>query len=138
MLPQYVLLEKHEMKPCTRVFTTTIRLPYAHKIEERQRDPGKVLKLKDIHTHWHLKVINQNENRTENVDALLEIHEPNTIRPAGRPPGARNKRRRQRDPEDSTTRDPSGFEYSRALFEQVITDTQRSTNQESPTQSHLD
>ena len=129
MLPQFVLLQKHEMKPCTKVFTTTMGLPCAHKMEERQRDPAGVLKLEDIHTHWHLKVTNQNENRDENRDALLEINEPNTIRPAGRPPGARNKRRHQRDAEDSTTRDPSGFEYSRALFEQAMADTQRSTNQ---------
>ena len=132
MLPQYVLIEKQQMKPCTKTFTTTMGLPCAHKMEERMRDPGGVLRLEDIHTHWHLKVTNQDDERDENLDDLLHINEPSTIRPAGRPPGARNKRRRQRDHEDSTTRDPSGFEYSRALFEEAIANTQRSTNQEPP------
>ena len=35
ILSQYVLLEKYEIKPYIRVFTTTMRLPCAHKIEKR-------------------------------------------------------------------------------------------------------
>ena len=128
MLPHYELVEKQQMKPCTKVFTTTMGLPCAHKIEKRIQEPGGVLRLEDIHTHWHLKATNQNEVRDESLDDLLQVHEPNIIRPAGRPPGARNKRRRQRDPEASTTHDPSGFKYSRALFEQAIVNTQHPIN----------
>ena len=136
MLPQYNLIEKQQMKPCTKAFTTTMGLPCAHKMEERMQEPGGVLRLEDIHTHWHLKVTDQSEDRDESLDDLLQVNEPNTIRPAGRPPGARNKRRRQRDPEASTTRDPSGFEYSRALFEQAMANNQQPINQEPSNESN--
>ena len=49
------------------------------------------------------------------------------IIPRGRPPGSRSKRRRQPNHEETTRRDPSGFEYSRALFSRAIADTQRFT-----------
>ena len=45
---------------------------------------------------------------------LLRVNEPAAITPRGRPPGAKNKlkkRTREQAFEDSTQRDPSGFEY---------------------------
>ena len=136
MLPHYELVKKQQIKPCIKIFTTTMRLPCAHKIEKRIQEPGGVLRLENIHTHWHLKATNQNEVRDKSLDNLLQVHKPNIIRPAGRPPGTRNKRRRQRDSETSTTRDPSGFKYSRALFKQAIANTQHPINQKPSNESN--
>ena len=83
-----------------------------------------VLKLEDIHSHWRIKRANESEHVDENLDDLLRINEPAIVRPSGRPPGSRNKRRRQIDHEDSTRRDPSGFKYARALFDQAMINTQ--------------
>ena len=122
MLPEYTLVQTHQMKPYTKVFGATMGLPYAHKMEERMPGPGGVLKLEDIHSHWHLKTANAMDS-----DDLLRINEPATVIPRGRPPGSRNKRRRQPDNEETTRRDPSGFEYSRALFERAVANAQRFT-----------
>ena len=59
-------------------------------------------------------------------DNLLRINELATIIPRGRPLGSRTKRRRQPHKE-TTRRNPSGFEYSRALFSRAIADAQRFT-----------
>ena len=93
-------------------------------------DGAGVLRLEDIHSHWQIdKTTNErnDENKTESedentgneedtVEALLQVNEPAIAKPRGRPRGAKNKKKtkkrtRQQAFEDSTQREPSGFEY---------------------------
>ena len=126
MLPQYLLIQNNQIKACTKTFTTTVGLPCAHKMEARGLGSDQVLKLEDIHVHWHIRLANESED----LDDLLRVNEPTTVRPPGRPLGARNKRRRNQPDNKDTRRDPSGFEYSRALFEQAVANLEGRTTQE--------
>ena len=127
MLPQYLKVINHHMKPCTRYFTTTMGLPCAHVMEQRMLEAAGVLKLEDIHSHWRLdkenddtrsNTINENANVSDEDGAnteLLLINEPAIAKPLGRPPGAKNKKRTRYEAfEDSTQREPSGFERTQA------------------------
>ena len=42
------------MKLCTKAFTTTLSLPYAHIIQERLNITGKLL-LDNVHFYWRFK-----------------------------------------------------------------------------------
>ena len=122
MRKQYNLVRNHQMKPCTGYFTTTMGLPCAHKIEACMNREPCLLKLEDIHSHWYLKEIatggdDEGINEAPNLDDLLQINEPAKVKPPGRPPGSRNKRRRQKE---DTRRDPSGFEYAREVFDAAM------------------
>ena len=122
MRKQYNLVRNHEMRPCTRYFTTTMGLPCAHKIEACMNQEPCLLKLEDIHSHWRLKKIgsvgnDEGNGEGPNLDDLLRVNEPAKVKPPGRPPGSRNKRRRQ---QENTRRDPSGFEYSREIFDAAM------------------
>ena len=109
------------MLPCTKHFTTTIGLPCAYIIERRMLEAGGVLKIEDIHPHWRFKKPTQSHDQqgeneeNSNTDSaaveLLRVNEPAIIASRGRPPGARNKRTRAQAFEDSTQREPSGFEH---------------------------
>ena len=127
MLPQYLLIQNDQMKACTKTFSTTLGLPCAHKMEECGLGADQGLRLEDIHVHWHLRLAN---NDGDDLDDFLRVNEPATVRPTGRPPGARNKRRRVHSDYESTRRDPSGFEYSRELFVQAVANVERRTNEE--------
>ena len=72
MLPQYLKVVHHEMKPCTRYFTTTMGLPCAHKMERRINEGDPVLKLNDIHSHWHLKRENISEDHNKSDEAASD------------------------------------------------------------------
>lgn len=122
-------------RPCTKQFTTTMGLPCGHRINELLRsDPPGVLHIDDINPHWrYQKPLMTAEHRQEappsddNIDPLLRVRDPPVIKPKGRPPGARNKRKAE-DHARSTHRDPSGFEY----VEQEFDASQRSTQPARP------
>jgi len=123
-----------ELKPCTRTFTKTMGLPCAHIIAERSANGG-TLRIKDIHPHWRFKKpehipgdeVTEDEPYAEGAgiasddevdtevdvtpidDELIRVADPAIIKLKGRPVGALNKRKRD---ENSTRRDPSGFEYA--------------------------
>ena len=123
---QYQLTRYYQLKPYTKTFTITLGLPYGFKMEERIVTGAGVLKIEDIYSHWRFeKSLAANrpstETSTENhnvskvdVSQILEINEPAVIKPKGRPPGDRGKRRTaaQRAFDNSTRRGASGFEYS--------------------------
>ena len=99
MLPHYLKVVNHMMKPCTKFFTTTMGLPCAHIMEEHMADGAGVLRLEDIHSHWRIdKTTNErnDENKTESedentgneedtVEALLRVNEPAIAKPRGQP-----------------------------------------------------
>ena len=105
MKDQYQLTRYHQLKPCTKTFTTTLGLPCGHKMEERMATGAGVLKIEDIHSHWRFEkslaanrpsteasTQNHNVNKVD-ISQILEINEPAVIKPKGRLPGARGKRR---------------------------------------------
>lgn len=49
----------------------------------------------------------------QHIDPILELKSPSRVKPKGRPPGAKNKKRSQTEAglDDSTRREPSRFEY---------------------------
>ena len=70
----------------------------------------------------------------EEVEAYLRVTEPAVVKPKGRPPGALNKKRNKKSPtkrkrtrsqafEESTQRQPSGFEYVEGIRD-IITASQ--------------
>ena len=151
MLPHYLKVINHEMKPYTKYFTTVMVLPYAHIMERRMSEAAGVLKIEDIHPHWLLeKLIPQRDEASESESAgrdnddtdaivdpaaieLLHVNNPAIIKPRGRPTGARNKPKKKRTRmeafEDSTQREPSEFEHVLRQRQLAITASQV-TNEE--------
>ena len=140
---------------CTGSFSKTVRLPCAHKIQERwyDRANGGVLKLEDFHPHWQYIKRPQAQEDTEDIEVpgtppptsviedILRVQEPAVVRAKGRPPGALNRaragpgsipppsasqQRRQQAFERSTRREPSGFELVSELPSRAIQDSQPS------------
>ena len=52
MLPHYLKVVNHTMKPCTKFFTTTMGLSCANIMEQHMADGAGVLRLDGIHSHW--------------------------------------------------------------------------------------
>ncbi len=134
MVPQYEKVINHTMKPCTKYFTTTMGLPCAHVMERRMAEGAGVLLLEDIHSHWRIDKPDPNpeaedEHVDENITELLRVNEPAVVKPAGRPPGAKNKKKRTRVQafEDSTQREPSEFEH---ILQQRERERERRRHQE--------
>lgn len=139
ILPQYQKVIHHQMKPCTGVFTKGMGLPCSHKIEARMNGPSGILHIDDVHPHWrfekpirpgrpHLISDGDGDEPPSDTDRasmteLLRVREPTVIKPKGRPFGARNKvrntkgnkRTQEQAFEESTSREPSGFEHVVAL-----------------------
>ncbi len=143
VIEQYNLITTTEgpLLPCTNVFTRTLSLPCAHRIQRRMDDTagGGVLKIEDIHSHWRfegsavsLSVVStevtpeasetSDADMNDDVptsfvsnlsDPLLQVQNPAIVRPKGRPVGARGRRgvRRQQEFEDSTQRELSQHEH---------------------------
>ncbi len=164
------------IEPCTGIFTRTMGLPCAHKIQERlyNRADGGVLKLQDIHRHWlytkppraaTARAEEQEDNTmgghqgggegddehiemqgTPSPPQILQIQEPAIVRAKGRPPGSQNRlwagvapsqptasqRRRQQAFEDSTQRQPSGFELTPELPSSQVPDSQSQSQRGGP------
>ena len=142
VLPHFLKVTNHEMKPCTQYFTTTMGLPCAHVIEQRMSEAAGVLKIEDIHPHWLLEKAIPRRDQTPIDDSeadsnseadpdavidpaaleLLHVNDPAVVKARGRPPGARNKSKKKRTREeafeDSTQREPSQFEREIALRQQ--------------------
>ncbi|CAG8834989.1 41835_t:CDS:2, partial [Gigaspora margarita] len=113
---------------CTRTFESTIGLPCSHTISEHLIS-GQVLQQTDIHKHWwiqgrHIEFLeptylaNNDYNDLQPLQATIYaqleglvntspvlLENPVTIKPRGRPIGAKNKNPR------SVQRDPSAFEH---------------------------
>ncbi len=143
VVKQYNLITLTEgpLPRCTNVFTTTLRLPCAHRIQNRiyDRAGGEVLKIEDVHPHWHFEGsaamfpmpeptleatpepsdVEMNDEDTSSphlpglANPLLQVQTPAIIRPKGRPVGAKGRRgvRRQQESEDFTQRDTSQYEH---------------------------
>ena len=47
--------KEHELKPCQRIFATTMGLPCAHMIVAALETEEKKLLLEDVHPHWRFK-----------------------------------------------------------------------------------
>lgn len=77
----------HSVLPqCTGVFTKTLGLPCKHKIQQSIRDPDQPLRRDDLHPHWWLNAL-ENE---QPVEPWARIQPPVRTRRRGRP---RNPRR---------------------------------------------
>lgn len=82
--------------PCTGVFTKTLGLPCKHKIQESLRYPDRPLRREDLHPHWWLNPLEDEQV----VEPWARIQPPVRTRRRGRP---RNPRR-----------EPSAFEVAQA------------------------
>ncbi len=55
VIEQYnlITITEESLSPCINVFTRTLSLPCAHRIQRRMNDTagGEVLKIEDIHSH---------------------------------------------------------------------------------------
>ena len=135
---------------CTGTFSKIMRLPCAHKIQERwyDRANGGVLKLENFHLHWqYIKPPAQEEDieipgtssPSSAFEVILRVQEPAVVRVKGRPPGALNRARigsefipppstsqQRRQQARSTRREPSGFELMGDLPSTAVSDSQPS------------
>lgn len=93
--------------PCTGVFTKTLGLPCKHKIQESLRNPDYPLRHGDLHPHWWLNPLEDEQP----VEPWARIQPPVRTRRRGRP----------RNPQ----REPSAFEVAQA---QAAARTQNQAN----------
>ncbi len=92
---------------CTCVFTKTLGLPCTHKIQESFRDPDYPLKRDDLHCHWWLNPLEDEQP----VEPWARIQPPVQTRHRGRP---RNPRR-----------EPSAFEIAAAKAQNQVASQDR-------------
>ena len=96
---------RREIKPCTGVTKKTVGIPCIHEI--RQVFEGqRSLSIAHFHSHWHLCPTQE----VAPIDPRLLVLEPETARTRGRPAGSQNRPMRTNQ-NNSTRREPSGFEY---------------------------
>ncbi|KAL8814797.1 MAG: hypothetical protein Q9191_008517, partial [Dirinaria sp. TL-2023a] len=79
LMKAHLCCESTAVPACTGIFNETMRLPCAHKIQERwyDRASGGVLKLENFHPHWRYTKPSEQEY-TE------EIEVPETAPPTSR------------------------------------------------------
>ena len=87
---------------CKGVFTKTLGLPCKHKIQESFRDPDHPLRRDDLHPHWWLNPLEDEQP----VEPWARIQPPVRTRRRGRP---RNPRR-----------EPSAFEIAAARAQNQV------------------
>jgi hypothetical protein len=103
---RHLLSLPRELPQCTGLFTKSMGLPCAHKMQERIANNG-VLQLNDIHPHWYLLPI------ASSVVANPIVLEPAIVIGRGRPSLAQSRLRYSTSQsQKSTRRDPSAFERS--------------------------
>jgi len=148
VIEQYKLITITEgpLSPCTNVFTTTLSLPCAHRIQRRMYDTagGGVLKIEDIHPHWRFEgsavslPVDSSESTPEATpetsdvemnydiptsslsalsDPLLQVQNPAVVRPKGRPVGARGRRGVRRQQEFEVSTQRESSQYEHVLME---------------------
>ncbi|CAG8700419.1 5016_t:CDS:2, partial [Cetraspora pellucida] len=136
MEEQYQKIIQESLPLCTGSFSSTMGLPYAHKIQLLENHQG--LTLDDFHKHWWIQNCSlilpikgnnelqpflqalqerykewpehQQATAREKLNSIINtsttvLQNPQVVRTRGRPPGSSNRRT-----DNSTRRDPSGFE----------------------------
>ena len=109
------------LPPCKHIFTTTTGLPCSHRIHDRMFDRagGGTIPLEDVHPHWRfdkppvrneaIAEIGNTPPPDDNVD--MRIRSPDVIMGKERPRGYLGPLTRSEQRfEDSSQREPSGFE----------------------------
>ena len=88
------------MKLCTKHFTITMGLSCVYIIERRMVEGAGILLLDDIYSYWRIDKSDPEVQPiiedTINTAELLRVNESAVIKSPGRPPGAKNKRKRTR------------------------------------------
>ncbi len=74
------------------------------------------LSLRFHHNPDHVSRVHENSDPFTQIDPILELKSPSKVKPKGRPPGAKNKKRSgaQAGLDESTRREPSRFEHEKA------------------------
>lgn len=114
---------ENERPPCTHKTRTTLGVPCPHEILEKEANGHQHLTVDDFHPQWHLR----SDDQSDPIDPRLFVQDPLNIRSRGRPSGALN---------NSTRRDPSGFEVLNRQASRGITGRgrQRRPQHQQPTQ----